>query len=77
MDFPETRILEETMNVMLLDTRANTSVQEHELIEATSSSNGSCQCSCSSQLQWCDLQSDFTNMIESSPLENSLSILTL
>lgn len=77
MDFPETRILEETMNVMLLDTRANTSVQEHELIEATSSSNGSCQCSCSSQSQWCDLQSDFTNLIENNPIENNLSILTL
>lgn len=54
MDFPETRILEETMNVMLLDTRINKSVQEHELIEATSSLNGNCRCSCSSQ--WSDVQ---------------------
>ncbi|VVC45966.1 BTB/POZ domain,Potassium channel tetramerisation-type BTB domain,SKP1/BTB/POZ domain [Cinara cedri] len=49
VDFPETRILEETMNVMLLDTRANKSVQEHELIEATSSSYRNCCCSCSNQ----------------------------
>ncbi|CAH1709230.1 BTB/POZ domain-containing adapter for CUL3-mediated RhoA degradation protein 3-like [Aphis gossypii] len=54
VDFPETRILEETMNVMLLDTRINKSVQEHELIEATSSLNGNCRCSCSSQ--WSDVQ---------------------
>lgn len=37
------------MNVMLLDTRANKSVQEHELIEASSNSNGNCRCVCSSQ----------------------------
>ncbi|XP_050533727.1 BTB/POZ domain-containing adapter for CUL3-mediated RhoA degradation protein 3-like [Daktulosphaira vitifoliae] len=69
VDFPETRILEETMNVMLLDTRANKSIQENELIEATSSSNSSCHCSCSSQ--WSDTQSN--NSIIST-FKNSLSL---
>jgi len=58
------------MNVMLLDTRANKSVQEHELIEATSNSNGKRQCVSSTRC-WSDIKSD-TSMA-SSP-ENSLSI---
>lgn len=56
------------MNVMLLDTRVNKSVQENELIEATSSSNGKCRCLCINQ--WSDSQSENS---KSSKLENSLS----
>lgn len=56
------------MNVMLLDTRVNKSVQENELIEATSSSNGKCRCLCLNQ--WPDSQSENS---KSSKLENSLS----
>jgi hypothetical protein len=61
------------MNVMLLDTRANKSVQEYELIEATSNSNGTCRCSCSSS--WSDIQSKNSNgMYYSNTLDNSSSV---
>lgn len=61
------------MNVMLLDTRANKSVQEYELIEATSSSNGTCRCSCSSL--WSGVQSENSIGTQySNTLENSSSV---
>lgn len=59
------------MNVMLLDTRVNKSVQENELIEATSNSNGNCRCSCLNQ--WSDSQSE-NSKASINYLENSLSL---